>query len=116
MHNFRELKVWQKSRFLFKEVYLLTKKFPSEELYGAVSQMRRSSRSISSNIAEGCGRNTDKDLSRFLDMAMGSSFELESDLLLCIDINLITDSELEYFEEKIKEVQRMIHSFRKSKE
>lgn len=116
MHNFRELKVWQKARILYKEIYLLTNEFPKDEQFGVTSQMRRCSHSITSNIAEGCGRNTDKDLCRFLDMAIGSAFELESDLLLCNDVNLIDDKHLVLFEEKVKEVQRMLFSFRKSKE
>ncbi len=116
MHNFRELKVWQKARYLYKDIYLLTKRFPKEEQFGVISQMRRSTHSIASNISEGCGRNTDKDLCRFLDMANGSSFELENDLILCSDVELITKEELKIFEEKVKEIQRMIFSFRKSKE
>jgi len=116
MHNFKELIVWQKSRILYKDVYMLTKKFPADELYGVTSQMRRCVHSIPSNIAEGCGRNTNKDLCRFLDIANGSAFELESDLLLCHDIELISNTELELFEDKVKEVQRMIYQFRRSKE
>lgn len=116
MHNYRELKVWQKARYLYKDIYLLTKKFPQEEIFGVTSQMRRCAHSIPSNIAEGCGRNSDKELCRFLDIANGSAFELESDLILCNDVELITDEELIEFEAKVKEIQHMIFSFRKSKE
>jgi four helix bundle protein len=69
MHNFRQLKVWQKSRLLVKEIYIVTKGFPKEELFGLTSQIRRAVVSIPSNIAEGCGRNTNKDTKRFVDIA-----------------------------------------------
>jgi four helix bundle protein len=69
MHNFRQLKVWQKSRLLVKEIYIVTKGFPKEELLELTSQIRRAVISIPSNIAEGCGRNTNKDTKRFVDIA-----------------------------------------------
>ena len=69
-HNFKELKVWQKSRSLTNGIYLATQKFPKEEMLGIVSQMRRSAISIVSNIAEGCGRNTDKQLKHYLKMML----------------------------------------------
>jgi len=116
MHNYRELTVWQKSRNLNKDIYLLTKSFPEEERFGVTSQMRRCAHSIASNIAEGSGRNSDKDICRFLDMANGSSFELESDLILCQDIEYISEEELTLFEDKVKEIQRMIFSLRRSKQ
>ena len=68
MHNFKELKVWQKGRNFVKAIYVLTKKFPKEELFVMTSQMRRAAISIPSNIAEGAGRGTDKDFSRFIDL------------------------------------------------
>ncbi|MBI9067982.1 MAG: four helix bundle protein [Salinivirgaceae bacterium] len=116
MHNFRELNVWQKSRILYKDIYLLSKRFPKEEIFGVTSQMRRCAHSIASNIAEGCGRNTNKELCRFLDIANGSAFELESDLILCQDIEFISEDELTILEDKVKEIQRMIYSLKKSKE
>ena len=72
MHNFKNIIAWQKGRELVKEVYLLTSKFPKEEIYGLVSQIRRACVSIPSNIAEGSARTTDKEFSRFLDIAIGS--------------------------------------------
>ncbi|MEQ8470257.1 MAG: four helix bundle protein [Marinoscillum sp.] len=75
MHNFKELKVWQKAIKLATLLYDLTSGFPETEKFGLVSQMRRSAVSISSNIAEGCGRKTDKDLSNFLSYSLASQFE-----------------------------------------
>lgn len=111
MHNFKELKVWQKSRHLVKEVYLLTKKFPKDELFGLTSQVRRAAVSIPSNIAEGCGRNTDKDTKRFIDIAQGSSFEVETQMILAYDLEYITKEEVNIIWEKINEVQRMLRGF-----
>ncbi len=76
MRNFRELKIWEKSHALVLEIYRVTAKFPKEELFGLVSQMRRSSASIPTNIAEGCGRDTNGDMLRFLGFAMGSASKL----------------------------------------
>ena len=76
MKNFKNLKVWQKGIELVINVYKDSMKFPKEELYGLTSQIRRSAVSIPSNIAEGSGRNSDKEFNRFLDISLGSSFEL----------------------------------------
>lgn len=75
--DFRELKVWQKAPELTLAVYQLTATFPREELYGLTTQLRRSSSSISANLAEGCGRNGDAEFARFCSIAMGSASELE---------------------------------------
>jgi four helix bundle protein len=114
MHRFKELKVWQKGRELVKEIYQATHKFPKEELFGITSQMRRSAISIPSNIAEGCGRNTGNDLNRFLDIANGSSFELETLVILCFDLDYLSQKEFEYFDAKLNEIQRMIYGFKQS--
>ena len=112
MHNFKNLKVWQKSRELVKEIYLLTKSFPKEEIYGITSQIKRSSISIASNIAEGTGRNSNKDFIRFLDIANGSAFELETQIILAFDLNFITKSKMEVVLNKIKEIQKMIYGLK----
>ena len=83
MHNFKELKIWQKSRVLTKKIYLLIKDYPEEEKFGLVSQIRRSAISIPSNIAEGSGRNSDRDFRRFLNIALSSAFELETQIIIC---------------------------------
>jgi len=112
MHNYRELKVWQKARVLVKTVYQITNHLPKEEAFGLTSQMRRAVVSISSNIAEGAGRRTDKDFCRFLDIAYGSSFELETQLLLCIDLDYIPEIILIETESQIKEIQRMLYALK----
>lgn len=112
MHNYKELKIWQKGRELVKEIYSLTKGYPNEELYVLVSQMRRAVISIPSNIAEGSGRNTDKDFCRFLDVANGSAFELETQLYLSFDIGYISEVELNQLLVPIQETQKMIHNLK----
>ena len=112
MHNFRELKVWTKARLLVKDIYLLTKKLPEEERFGLISQMRRASVSIPSNIAEGTGRRTDKEFGRYLDIAIGSAYELETQLILCLDLYFINEQTFNELEEKVQEIERMIHSLR----
>lgn len=113
-HNFRELKTWKKSRELVKEIYVLTQRFPKEELYGLISQMRRAVVSIPSNIAEGCGRQTNAQLAQFLDIAHGSSCELETQLYLSFDLSFIREAEMNTVLEKITEIQKMIISFKNS--
>lgn len=113
-HNFKELKVWQKARLLVVEVYKLTAKFPSSEKFSLVSQVNRAVVSISSNIAEGAGRNTDKDFAHFLDIAMGSSFEIESQLMNAKDLNFITDKDLQNILLQLNEIQKMLVGFQKT--
>lgn len=113
MHNFKELIVWQKGRRFVKDIYLLTKKFPQEELFVLTSQMRRAAISISSNIAEGSGRGTDKDFARFIDIATGSSFELESQLYVAYGLAYYPEEELDNYLNKIQEIQKMLFYFKK---
>ena len=110
-HNFKELQIWQKSRVLVKDVYKLTSDFPQSEIYGLTSQMRRATVSIPSNIAEGSGRKTNKEFSRFLEIAYSSALELETQLYLSFDLEFIIESVLEEFLVKIDELQKMISSF-----
>ena len=112
MHNFKELIVWQKARKLVKEIYLILKSFPEDEKYGIISQIRRASISIPANIAEGAGRNTDNDFGRFLDIANGSSFELETLIILSFDLEYLLKSDFENIINKIEEIQKMIYSLR----
>ncbi len=114
MHNYLELKVWQKSRALVKLIYQSTVNFPQAERYGLNSQIKRSAISISSNIAEGAGRGSNKDFSRFLDMANGSSFELESQIILAIDLQFLTEEIGNIIISDIKEIQKMINGFKAS--
>ena len=90
-NSYRDLIVWQKGMLLCKEVYLLTKKFPKEEIYGLTSQIRRCAISIPSNIAEGKGRNGDKEFIRFLQIALGSVYELQTQLELSEQLKYINN-------------------------
>ncbi len=112
MHNFKELIIWQKARTLVKDVYVAVKSFPDDEKFGIISQVKRASVSIPANIAEGAGRNSDKDFGRFLDIANGSSYELETLIIFSFDLEYLNKSEFDIIIDKIKEVQKMIYSFR----
>ncbi|MCK5029691.1 MAG: four helix bundle protein [Bacteroidales bacterium] len=112
MHNFKELIVWQKARKLVKKVYLVVKNFPEEEKYGMISQIKRASISIPANIAEGAGRRTNNDFGRFLDIATGSSFELETLIILSLDLDFIEESDYNNLIEDIEEIQKMIYSLK----
>ena len=111
MKDFRELKVWEKGHHLALAVYKATAKFPREEMYGLTSQIRRSCASIPANIAEGCGRNGDPELARFLQIALGSASELEYQLLLSRDLSLLTAAEYKQLTADTTEVKRMLTSF-----
>ncbi len=111
MHNFKELKIWQMSRGLVKDIYDVTRHLPHEELFILTSQMRRAAISIPSNISEGAGRNSDKEFVRFIDIARGSSFELETQLFLCYDQNYLTEIELNTVLEKVQKIQKMLYNF-----
>lgn len=108
MHNFKELKVWQVSRLLVKEVYELTSSFPSTEKYGLISQLNRCAVSIPTNISEGCGRNTNKDFAHFLNISLGSAYELETLLILSFDLHLLEEDHLVTLTSKLSETQKMI--------
>ena len=112
MHNFKELIVWQKARNLVKDIYHSSRSFPEEEKFGLVSQMRRAAVSIPSNIAEGAGRGSNKEFVRFLDIACGSAFELETQLILCLDLDFLPEAEFRNLEVKVQEIQRMIFSLK----
>ncbi len=114
MNSFKDLKVWQKSFMLVKDVYLKTKGFPKEEQYGLTQQIRRASVSIPSNIAEGAGRGSSKQFEYFLSIALGSSFELETQLLLSKELRYITEDELLNLSENLIEIQKMIRGLQKS--
>lgn len=114
MHNFRELNIWKESMFLAKQIYELTKTFPESEKYGITSQINRSAVSIPSNIAEGSGRNSDGDFKRFLNIALGSAFELETQILLSIEFGFIEKQVVNSNLEKLISIQKMIRGFIKS--
>ena len=93
-HNFREIKIWQESLVMVKEVYEFSSKLPTEEKFGITSQINRSVVSIPSNIAEGSGRTTNKEFVRFLEIAISSSYELETQLILTEDLFGISSRQL----------------------
>ncbi len=96
MRDYKKYTIWQEGHKITLAVYALTHKFPREELYGITSQLRRAVSSVPTNIAEGCGRDTDLDFRRFLVIALGSATETEYLLLLSFDLNYI--EETKYFE------------------
>jgi four helix bundle protein len=108
MKDFRELKVWQKAHQLTLAVYEATQEFPRDETYGLRSQLRRSSSSIATNLAEGCGRAGDADFARFCSMAMGSASELQYLLLLARDLGLLEGERYPDLEMATIEVKRML--------
>ncbi len=112
MHNYQELKIWQEGRELVKAIYLVSAKFPKEELYGLTSQMRRAAVSIPSNIAEGTGRSGNVELQRFLDFALGSLFELETQTVLASDLGFINSEDFDKLKEQIKLLVKMIIKFK----
>ena len=111
MEDFKDLRVWAKAHELTLNIYQTTRSFPKEELYGLTSQMRRSAVSIGANIAEGCGRRSDGEMRRFLQIARGSANELEYHLLLAKDLQLLQAAEFADMEARVHEIQRMLASF-----
>jgi four helix bundle protein len=110
MKDFRDLKVWEKAHALALAVYHGTKGFPEVERYELTRQMRSSAASIPMNIAEGCGRDGDAELGRFLQIAMGSASELEYALLLAKDLGLLNDPNYKPLASQVTEVKRMLAS------
>ena len=108
MKDFRKLKVWERAHQLTLAIYRLTATFPRDETYGLTSQMRRAASSIPSNIAEGCGRDGDAELSRFCQMARGSASELEYQILLTRDLELIQLNQYEQLTQQVVEIKRML--------
>jgi four helix bundle protein len=111
MHNLRELKIWNKAIELAVDVYSATSNFPAEEKYGLVSQLRRAAISISSNIAEGAGRNSSKEFNNFLGISNGSSFELQTQLVISNKLNLLNTDMLDKFLKQTDELQKMNFAF-----
>jgi len=111
MHNLKELKIWNKAIDLTVDVYKATAKFPSEEKYGLTSQSRRSAVSIPSNIAEGAGRNSSKEFCNFLGIANGSSYELQTQLVISNKLELLNDDLLDDLLKQIDELQKMNFAF-----
>jgi four helix bundle protein len=108
--DFKDLRVWEKAHAMTIGVYKATKEFPREELFGITSQMRRAASSIGANIAEGTGRRSDGELTRYLHIARGSAAELEYHLLLARDLDLLSTAKFDLMRRQVDEVQRMLTS------
>ena len=111
MRDFRSLKVWEKGHKLTLEIYKVTKTFPTDERFGLTSQMRRSSSSVPTNIAEGCGRHGNAELKRFMIIGMGSANELEYQLLLAKDLGYIKPDQYIKLNNQTVEVKKMLSSY-----
>jgi four helix bundle protein len=111
MHNLKELKIWNKAIDLSVAVYKATSNFPREEVYGLTSQIRRSAVSVPSNISEGAGRNSNKEFIHFLGIANGSSYELQTQLIISNKLELITNETLQSLLKEIEEIQKMTYTF-----
>ncbi|WP_136466191.1 four helix bundle protein [Flagellimonas onchidii] len=109
--EYTDLDIWKESRKLVKLVYKQTKSFPKDEVYGLISQMRRSSISIPSNIAEGCGRRTSADTIQFLHIARGSLYELETQLYLSLDQDYLADTDFNSLLKQIKTCKKLLNGF-----
>jgi four helix bundle protein len=107
MKDFRDLTVWQRSHEATLALYRLTASFPKEERFGITSQLRRAGHSIPANIAEGCGRGSEADLARFLQIAMGSASETEYYLILAKDLLFLPATDFDQVLSLITEVKRM---------
>ena len=107
MHKLHDLKIWNKAIELATEIYKVTADFPTEEKYGLISQIRRATISISSNIAEGAGRNSPGEFLHFLGISNGSSYELQTQLIISEQLKLIDNKTLNSLLEHIEEIQKM---------
>ena len=110
MKNFKELNVWLKAHQLVLAVYQVTKSFPSDELFGLTSQMRRAAASIPANIAEGCGRSSDAEFARFLYISFGSASELEYHILLAHDLGMLNEIDCGKLTGNVIEIKKMLSS------
>lgn len=108
MRDFRKLHVWNDARSLVKEIYLLTNQLPKDEKFGLVSQIKRCVISIPANIAEGSAKESQKDFIRFLQISLGSAFELETHLILCNDLEFLKQDESLKIITKIQHLQKRI--------
>lgn len=110
-HNFRKLAIWREGIEISKETYATTKIFPKSEVYGLSSQLQRSAVSIPSNIAEGTARSTNKHFIQYLENALGSAYEWETQLFISFEIGYISEETFNHLESKINKIQAMISKF-----
>ncbi|MDG2194108.1 MAG: four helix bundle protein [Polaribacter sp.] len=110
-HNFRKLTIWKDGMTIVKETYATTKAFPKSEIYSLSNQMQRCSISIPSNIAEGTSKGTDKHFLQYLETALGSAFEWETQLIISFEVGYISEIKFKHLEIKIQNIQGMITRF-----
>ena len=112
MHKFKELEIWKRSRLFCLEIYKITSQFPESEKFGLTNQLRRVSVSIPSNIAEGSSRSSNKDFERFLQITLGSAYEIETQLLIAYDLKFIDNEELEILSQNLESIIKMTSKFK----
>ena len=112
MHRFKDLEIWKKSRLFCSEIYAITSRFPDSEKFGLTNQLRRALVSIPSNIAEGSSRRLNKDFSRFLQITLGSAYEIETQLLIAYDLKFISKKELNTLNIGLTEIIKMTSKFK----
>ncbi|TVZ54780.1 four helix bundle protein [Lutibacter sp. Hel_I_33_5] len=111
-YSFEKLLVWQESIILVKKIYSITKEYPSEEKFGLISQLRRCSVSVASNLAEGTSRKTNKDKARFTTISFSSAMELLNQLIISKELNFISENDYILLREKIEKITNMLNSLR----
>jgi four helix bundle protein len=116
MHNYKELKIWQRAIELSLDIYRLAEEFPASENYNLASQIKRAAVSVPSNIAEGTGRNSDKDFLRFLGIALGSVYEVQTQLVLSNKLKFISTNDFMTLNDSLDELAKMIWGFKKNLE
>ncbi len=112
MHRFKDLEIWKMSRTFCSDIYEITSCFPDSEKFGLTNQLRRAAVSVPSNIAEGCSRKSNKDFSRFLEIAIGSIYEIETQLLISNDLGFIETHSLEKLLDELDSITRMTSKFK----
>ncbi|MCK7590584.1 four helix bundle protein [Subsaxibacter sp. CAU 1640] len=114
VHRFKELEIWKRSRVFSSKIYKVTSSFPEAEKFGLTNQLRRACISIPSNIAEGSSRQSQKDFSRFLEIAIGSCYGVETQLLIAQDLGFADKTEIESILNELNEITKMISRFKAS--
>ena len=110
MRNFRNLNIWKNGIELVKEIYTVSLLLPDEEKFGLTSQIRRAAVSVPSNIAEGCSRSSEIEYKRFLEIALGSLFEIETQLIVILELDMIEEDKLNFLFEKVQTEQKMVNN------
>ena len=112
MHRFKDLEIWKQSRVFCKDIYSITATFPEMEKFGLVNQLRRACISIPSNIAEGASRKSNKDFARFIEIAIGPCYEIETQLLIANDLDFLNKKDLDFLLSKLTSIIKMTSKFK----